>query len=581
MSQTVCYVDRLAGGAALKGLRLVTRRGTHSWTAGGAPRSSRAAIEAAQAGARWLAEQTGMSTGSSGSGGALPTKDIVLCADLDAACCSWMSAPSPEVRVVKAAAQAVLAGAGAQDQVGASGPSSTWLSAGALGMDESVQGLSESPSEPGRYKRARSTAAGAHRQRMGVLAVPDLALRTLLDALDDLGRAPLRVISLWHAMAEAWGQSTADATHGERPSAVAESVPATAVVLADPDGRLCWCWSRSGRLLAAGSLRLRRVVAEGAVDEPDALATPESNGAGVGREVSVLEVTRADVGRVSADWLAWGMELGVAPSRVVCLGPARLTTAGLESDLPDTSGVAALGEALARSWPGAAVVAHVDDDPVGATLRRLIDVNDDRPSGMGELEELSARPGRLTRTWHRWMAGAMFCAALVIGALGLRFSRAAAHTQTEIDDLRTRRTQLLEQVKGLAPAAPTHADPVAIIRAERDKIDKAMKQVQPERPVLEEMSRMLRATGAVPGLQVTKMFFNSQISCQAVFDAPDSKAWQQFQDALNAEAHGPVYVEWSFTVRPDNSRPGKSVYQAQGPWKDAGARPAPIGGGNP
>lgn len=586
MSQTVCYVDRFAGGAALKGLRLVARRGAHVWAAGSAPRTARAAVEASQAGARWLAEHTtvsptgggGIGTGGGGSAGGTG-KDIVLCADLDAACCSWMTAPSPEVRVVKAAAQAVLAGASAQDQSGAGGPSATWLSAGTLGVDESVQGLSESQPELGRSVRAHSVAAGAHRQRMGVVAMPDLALRTLLDALDELGRSPVRVISLWHAMAEAWGMTPAEAAAAARPGAVAESVPATAVVLVDPDGRLCWCWSRGGRLLAAGSVRLRRVVAEGVVDEPDALATAEDDGDGLQREVSVLEVTRADVGRVSADWLAWGMELGVAPSRVVCLGPARLTTAGLDSDLPVTSGVAALGEALARSWPGAAVVANVDDDPVGATLRQLIEVNDDRPAGMGELEELTSRPGRASKRMFQWLALALVCAAVVIGALGFRFSRGAASTQEQIEVLRTRRSEALAKIKALAPAAPTHADPVAILKSEREKIDKAMRLGATDKPVLTELARVLRAAGAVQGMQITRITM-SGLPCQMLFDAPDTQAWQQFQDALNAQARGPVYVEWTATVRPDPARPGKSLYQLQGLWKDAQAAARP-GGGNP
>lgn len=543
MSQVVCYVERFASGAALKGLRLVARRSVRDWRAPGTPKTGQAALETAKSAARWIGENADAG------------KPLVVCLDLDASVCSWLSAPSPELKVVRAAAQAIAAGGRGDEQTG---PSSTWLSLGELGIEESVQGLHEGGPVTGRLK-----GSATHSQRMGVLAVSDLGARNLLDALDAEGRSPVRVISLWHAMAEAWGR--ADAAQSAR-EAVAETEPTSAVVTIDPEGRLAWCWSRGGHVLCAGTMLLKHVV-----------STPEPD-AGVTGEFGVIEMSRSDVGRLISDWLAWSVELGFGPARLVCLAPPSLTVVGLDADLPERSGAAAVGETLGAAWPGSVVASEVLDDPVGATLQRLVDQSDDVPAG-GELEELSSRPGRTSRRMYHWIALAVTAGAVVVGAIGYRLSGSAAAIEGELETIADERKALLDRLKTFSPRMVTEADPVALIRAERNKLATAMRAVQPENPAVREMARLIQTVSAVGGVTITDLKVYSNRPAQVMFEAPDSQTWSKVVAAVQASANvPPPRLDWTQEVRPGAG--GKTLYILRGAWVTPTATPG-GGGGNP
>lgn len=588
LSQAVCYVDRWGHGAALKGLRFFTRKAARSWSSGPAPRDARAALEAARSAARWIAEQAAGGPGGGASGPGGPSRQIILCTDLDAAACTWMSAPSPQLKVVKAAAQAIAVGAGEGDEH--RGPSATWMNSGELGLDTSVQALSESGPVLG-------PGAVGHRQRMGVVSVADLGVRTLLDALDDLGRPPVRVISLWHALCEAWGRRAGGEGAGKpaRAGLTDDQEPPTAVVIIDPEGKLCWAWSRAGHLVAAGMLRLRRSVALRDDDARSGEAPPaDADGAALARrgevssesaqppEVALLEVTRADVGRVISEWLAWSTQLGLAPTRVVCLGPETVTVAGLGEDLPATPGVVAVGHALGEAWNGTVVAAEVMPDPVGATMQRLLDVGEEHEGeALSELEELSSRPGRVTRRLHQWIALALLAAAGVVGALGVRLVRGAGDLLAQTEQIQSDRAAALDKIKAIVPRAPTDADPVKTMQVEANKMQAALDRVQPEPPVLVETARVIQAVASVPGVTLQRVSISNMVIGSLVqVEAADAAAWKGVVDAVRAAPHGPHYIDWLDEVRPLGG--GKTGYLLKGTWKappKGGPAPAPGGPG--
>lgn len=549
MSHAVCYVERTGLGAALTGVRVIARRSAKQWSAGAAPKSGASILEATASAARWIIEQT---TGASGG-----VKRTTMCVDLDASVCSWMTVPSPDARIVRAAAQAVQVGAGTDEGGGHSG---TWLSHGSVGLDLSVQALAERPQTD-----ANGKLPAILRQRIGVLAAPDLAVRALLDELDRLAFTPERVISLWHAMAEAWAAPAGDARTSDDARVVASDEPTTAVVLVEATGRLHWCWSRSGTLLAAGSMRLRRSEStpEVEADRPDnRVVTPI-------RPVALLEVTRSDVGRVVGEWLAWSIELGLAPARIVCLGPDTITCAGLDLDLPGTSGVAAVGQALGQAWPGTVVAAEVLDDPVSTTLARLAERldDDDGPSASApsaEIEDLSSRPGRGTRRMYQWLSAAIVMGAVLVGVLGYRLSVKADETRERIETLTADRAKLLTDLRPLAPAAAGSTDPAAELRKRRGQIEAEIKAIKFELPIVSEMLRILKGASQVEKVELVNcQFIGSLATIEfAVFD-PESP--RRVIESINAIPSAAQRMNINPTTEFKNN---KGTLKLSGRWED-------------
>ncbi len=569
MSHALCYVERTGLGAVLTGVQVVTRRATKQWSVGAAPKSGSASAEATASAARWIIEQT---TGASGG-----VKRTTMCVDLDASVCSWMTVPSPDARIVRAAAQAVQVGAGTDEGGGHSG---TWLSHGSVGLDLSVQALAERP-----QTNANGKLPAILRQRIGVLAAPDLAVRALLDELDRLVFTPERVISLWHAMAEGWAAPASQARTSDDARVVASDEPTTAVVLVEASGRLHWCWSRSGTLLAAGSMRLRRSESspEAEADRSDnRVATPA-------RPVALLEVTRSDVGRVVGEWLAWSIELGLAPARIVCLGPDTITCAGLDLDLPGTSGVAAVGQALGQAWPGTVVVAEVLDDPIGTTLARLAERldDDDGPSASApsaEIEDLSSRPGRAARRMYQWLAAAIAMGAVLVGVLGYRLSADATATRGRIDQLVVDRAQLLTSLRPLAPAAASSPDPAAELRKRRGQVEAEIKAIKFEPPIVPEMLRILKGASKVPKVELVNLQMIGSLG-QVEFLVFDPESAGRVLEEINALPSGPQRMSLSPSTEFKNN---KGTLKLTGRWEEkdkpaaTGATPAkPAAGSSP
>lgn len=565
MSTSVCYLERAASGAALLRVRLVGVRSDHTWTAPMGERFGGNIRESIAAAARWITQESTQG----------PTRgDLVLCLDLDGAACGWVTTPSAEEPVIAAAVRAAQTGGADEAQT----PPAAWLRNGEIGRDFSVQGLAEHAGEENR------------RQRIAVLATPDLPVRVLLDELDAMGRSPARVVNLWHAIAgidrpEEHGGS------GNGHAVVASDEPVSAVALIEPSGRLIWTWSSGGRLLCGGTMRLRRSVA--AATESGESEAPQGPGSakrltdGHPAEVSVIEVTRHDIGRLVAEWLAWGAQLGVAPARLYCAGPASITVGGLDSDLPEVPGIAAVGQSLARSWAGAGVQAVIDEDPLGAVLRRMVEQARDHGAGPEvddrgipkldphtTLLDLSRRPGRASRKYYVWAAMALLACAVGIAALGYRLNRSAASVRDEAAQSRAARLDLLTKVKDTVKISPDEPDPVRKLRSEQTRLQQFAEKITPEKPVLAEFARVLKAAAAVPGALIKNLTI-STVSASGVFVVPDAEVGPRLlTELLNQPAQGPR-IAWKGSSASMGAERTYSLSGSNG-WRDPDpVRPAP------
>jgi hypothetical protein len=593
MSGVYCYIQRAGAGATIRGLRLADRRQVRDWTPGAASGAEGHAQTIAAA-ARWIAEQ--MAQVEANVSRRVP---LVLCLDLDGGRCAWLSPPSAEHEVVKAAARSAALGAADESSAGP-GLGSVWSSEyGESGADMSIQELADPPAQNGSgggLLARRKPAAVGHKERLAVLAVPDAAARVLLDELDRLGVEVASVTTLWHALAAAWDPSKAEALSGgvlERNGShreVASSEPVTAVVALEPSGRLVWSWTREGKLIAAGTQRLRCLeVAKGMPR-----AEEDAAGAGGTRRLPegdapparLLEVSRADTGRTVSEWLAWTAQLGVAPSRLVCVGPGELVPTGLA----DAPGLAAVGQTLAAAWPGSAATAAEEDDPIAATLLRLAAAEapifkDDDAQGRALMIDLSSRPGRLSRTMHWWLAAAGAAAAVALGALAWQIDRGAKQTLAAAAQEAGVRAEQFKRVESQFPKLATDPDPVRALSAGLNELRKGREDIAPERPVVDVVERVVIAAEGFPTMKLKKISISGLTGIGFDFAVVDSEPGGKMLEALRKM--GPLSdgmtVNWNGdTTTTTSTVVGMSepmrLFRLRGQWQD---RKVAAPGGKP
>jgi hypothetical protein len=545
LSGRVCYLSRGAGGDRLAGVRLVGVRSDESWEAAGAERDAVGAMEDASAAARWVASRCGR-------GGV-----AFLCVDVGGGECAWLTAPGAEPGLVAAA---LMQEGSAWD---ASGRSAAW--AAPTPAEASVQALAPAHAN-GHGARARGAGAGDDEgpagQRLAVLAIPDVSARLLVDALDERGVSVERAASLWHAVTLAWDPARA-AGAGSGREVVGTSTLLTAVVLIDPVGRLVWAWSRGGELLAAGTIRL-----------------PERREGGAGAAVGAPEV-----GRLTADWLSWSVQLGEAPSRVVVIGP--------ELSGGDSLSPAMLGGSITRSWPGVSVDLAVHEDPIGATLSRLAG-EDEGPEGAAEdgrtaLLGLSHRPGRAHRALYRWTALALTLLAAGLIAVAWKAWGRAGEARARIGDADRAVARIVEET---APA-PADAGQAAMVADQprlylKQHLD-AMKQtlrpnagMPPAKPILAELDALSYVFG-IPEVEVTQIALDFGAAVVTVL-VPDTATGEAIIASLKSV--GDTHVQWEEKWGTGQARADKPNMQQiffQGKWKpQPGEAPAePGAGGQP
>lgn len=533
MGVRVCYLRRRDHGAALHALRLVGATSDEAWPATGAgDPSERGAGDSGGPGpaaygaaAAWLRERLGATR----SGGGL----AMLCLDVEGGVCSWLTSPSPNPAVVAALAR--LGPAGSDGSADGRGPIEFYAGSA---LDSSVQALVEPEAAPARAA-AGATPVG---RRLPILATTDLPARLLVDALDREGVPVESVVSLWHAIAAAWDPG---APRPGSPSVEPEEdAPVTAVLVADPAGRLVWAWSRAGRLLVAGSVRLRM-----------------SREAESGESRPILGSD--EVARLTAEWLAWAAQVGRAPRRIVAVltepapdGEGRATDPEVQSD---GTGPAAFGRALGEAWPGATVDVAVRPDPVGATLERMAMVLDEAPpsraspSPLASLVDLSLRPGREHRRLYRWTAVAVAALAGVVAVWGWRLREEAAAADAEVARTRASWQEAVREIypEALTPRIGTNA--LTILTEELTRREAALRP--PERtdrtmPILQELETLSIVVGNA-GLELVSIDLSSAgttAPVKLVVTTPSTTAAEQLLEALRGIG-GSHLTGWTQQIR--------------------------------
>lgn len=298
MSGVACYIQRSHSGQAIAGLRLVASGLDLTWAAP----DSQGLLGTPGAGGP-IGDSGGMSVGgggaASGSAGspdganplaiarqaaawiaenlrALNTRTLdALCIDPQGAVCSWLAAPSPEAKVIRATiTQAGLSGSDSDSGTAARLallPASDIATAPSELSIQALAVLEDDASGAGQSSSDRAQAGGvSNAGRFALVSIPDTSVRVLLDELDDRGIEVGQIVSLWHAMASVLDPSVRDGVSisarsladnaPENLRVVAGSGVTSAILLIDPLGTLSWAWALEGRLLVGGSLRLKHVA---------------------------------------------------------------------------------------------------------------------------------------------------------------------------------------------------------------------------------------------------------------------------------------------------------------------------------
>lgn len=584
MTVAVCFIRRTADGLALTGARWVDLRGEQSTTHTPAAK----AVDDPRGGiahlAQWIITQCQASPGN---------PEVLLVLDSDGSSCGWLTASGREPELVSAAVRDVLAESD-EDSPASLDWMGTWVGDSEPGAAVSVQALTNVATTKGQANDdGKADVARKSRHRLALLAVPDVSVRLLLDRIDQDSGGAVRVrrtITLWHAMAQVQGAAgkpgpsrTPQLKVDDRivaDIAPTETHPRATIIIDDhadgpagsdgaggAGGQLLWTWSapgaEGGGLLCAGTLLLRE-----AIDRP----TPTSR-ATTGLRLSsgtdddadeqpsatsarVVSVSRADLGRLTAEWLGWSMQLGVAPGHVTIAGPSTVTCVGLPDDLPATSGVGAVGSAIARAWPGCRAEATMQEDPIGAVLRRLVDIENDGgtlPAGpmavdpRASVTDLSTRPGRATRALHLWGALAMFAGAAGIGVLGMRLNRSAGDLQAATQSAIAERAELISELRSQDKVTiPADApDPVAIVRSRINGLNEQRREMRAEEPLLAELSRVLTAARDIPGLELRSLSLESAGMLNTAEFLVTGDAGPTFLERVRATRSGaPREVPW-------------------------------------
>lgn len=557
MSGRVAYLERVERGFRPSAIRLVGERSDERLALEpDGQDGDRAALTRA---ADWIRQRVPRGA---------PGLDV-LCLDTDGSLCSWLSSPSAEPGVVAALARQGSGEGWAGPQEGSSAADVLGSYAG-LAQESSVQALALAPAAsrpvlPGK-PGVKDTGEPA-RQRLAVVVTPDATARVLLDELDLRAVKVGSVCSLWHAIAAAWDPS--GAVHARAVGAmaeggggrvVAESAAVHATVLADPRGRLLWSWSGHAGLLAGGSIRLRALPA-------------------VDQQTPGVVVGPGDLSRLAAAWLSWSAQLGCAPVRVTCVVPE--TVPG-EGSL-DPRGI---GEALTRAWPGTTVDLAVDNDPIGATLRRLA-VAGSASQDAGEatlspedpassLVNLTQRPGRAHFRLYLWSASTLVAAAIGISAAAIMIWSSALQARRAAI---ATREQWLTAFQTLKPPGEVYpGQEIPALKAELARVEIATHPVmaaEPAMPVLQELETLSYVLG-FEGVHLDEITLDSRlvkprIVCQ-VASIPDGEA---LFGAIK-QISGSNVIGWtpSYTLMG-----GKTKCVFQGSWA-VGPRPGAGGSGS-
>jgi hypothetical protein len=548
VADRVCAIQRAALGDRLVQVRLIGPHTDERWPLSPGPEPSLAPEDAAA----WIDERLRASSGA---------RLLALCVDVEGAHCQWLSAPGPSADTILASMALGKDGTDWSSRLG-----STWSPPTA--DDQGVQALAvEAPKAATGSRWTRKPKAEPPAQRLAIVTVPDVQARLLADALDERGiNAPV-AISFWHAMARAWDPAVstpAHATGQAHDRIIGHSAVPCAVLVVDQAGcKLLWCWASQGYVLAAGTHRLED---EATIDE-------------------------AGLARLTNDWLAWSMQLGFGPSRVVFVGPParsegpdRRSTAALSTGL--TPG--ALQRLMGKLWPGATIQTQVHEDPIGATLRALLASSEHHASApidpRQSLVALSHRPTRAHRSLYRAAALVLVAASIGLAGIAWRLWQAAgvARARAEAQD-----SAIRQAISAVRPAPEGTEVDVFVFEQDLQRLrekTRTPKGLTAAKPIMQELDTIAAVVGSVaasnPAVQLEEILLTT-VQPRVRVIVPDTATGEEIEEAMGSVAG--TNVDWRGEF-PPASDPSKRRFEIKGFWKPEVGGPAagsqgPSGGG--
>lgn len=394
-----------------------------------------------------------------------------VCIGLDEALCARVLAPSPNREVIAAAMNQ-------REQ--------DWLSS--IGAS-TVEALSP-PARESKSRSASDNDGGLSSHQFTVLDLRDGPIRLWLDELDRQGVSAEPVLTLWHAMVNAWDSKSAN------------SDEVTAILLDQPD-RCVWTWSLRGKLIAAGSS-----FKISAGDDHSQSSIPQ---------------------RLSLDWLTWGAKLGASPASVIVIAA-------------DTRPIL---QELASQWPGVRIDGRDAEHPLVETLEALTraDIATDDPRVC--LTALSNRPGRAHRRLAVWTVAAILLLAAGISGLGWRQHLAASEAHRIASAMQQ---SIRDQVAAIEPALADNADPARALRSvlaqarEENQSINAPSSPLPMFNALAQLGQTLLITiGESEDANVRSIKFD-EISVDVQIAIPDFATGEAIIDHLRANSK---HLRWS------------------------------------
>lgn len=460
---------------------LLSERSDESWLATPASDAESAEVSAVDA-AEWIRDRLAETR--------TPKRLDTLCLDVDGAACSWVKGREADAELIRSAVEGMgMLSTGEDDGLDQSQTPGIADRLPRLPLEVSYDLLGETNAEI----------------RAAVLAAPDAPARLMMDRLDALGVRVGRVVTLWHALAEAWDPGARAAATAGAGIVSAEHPPAAVVAIDHDAARLVWAWAQGGTLLACGSARLRQTRTD---DRRPA-----------------AEVHEHDIARLAADWLGWSAQTGVCPSRVVVVGR------------PSERGLSAreIGSGLTRAWPGALTDLVGCEDAVAETLRRTLDARH-----INTFKPLTERPTRAHRSAFRWTALTLLVAALCVSVLAALLFGRAGRTR---DLVATQRAAKIELLNTVDPALVMDPFPLDAIGAQIAQIERRTGAVREEnpRPILSELETLSMAL-VMPGVTLDEIEVNDTIVTIKV-KVPDVELAEQLYGALRAI--GGSQLQWN------------------------------------
>lgn len=513
-----CYIERSHSGDRITGCVLVTGLDRVRWAAPTASDDALLddAVETSINLGRWIASKLSDS-------GVLDA--LVL--DTEGSYCSWTRAPSADRPVV----EAVVKGIGADAHAGTASATYT------LGPDHEIPGGAELET----LEAWSSEADSAAPERLAVLSVTDAAVRVLMDELDRQGVEVRSVRSIWHAMAAGWDVGKAASLEDDDDRFVGESDAPAACFLIEPRGKLLWAWSRGGRLLASGAIRLSCEPAKHDTPTHEHGLAKREDAPQAGSEAPVFRA--GDVSRLAAEWMGWASQLGVTPTRIVGIAPALNTGSGGLS-------ASQVAQSLTRSWPSAPLDLAVEQDPVAATLEQALRKNSKADAGDGaqSLTTLSARPGKLHRNMYVWSSAALLAGAAAFGVWGWRVSGSAESARAAAAGIRAQWVMEAETIGPEVTFPPGYE--IQNLTAVRDResgpsVD-TLGAIDTVRPVLIELESLTYVIGN-PEVEVVEINLNP-LRPRLVVRVADIGTYELLRNALSSV--GDSEVAWTGTSSP-------------------------------